>query len=118
VGPNDLEILHTKAALDALERFHRSNNRYMERDMGIPFQDCFLVRAIDSDPHAAWQIHEATGFPLHRLYDWHKTASYRRFLETVPPQVKWGFTSLQAGRYRREIDRGSRIGAGGTRRED
>jgi hypothetical protein len=65
-GPSahsELETLDTQAVIDALARLHRSNNRYLDKHLEILFQDTFLVRAIDSDRHAAWQIHEATGLP-------------------------------------------------------
>jgi hypothetical protein len=61
---------HIRAVIDSLHRVSTSRNRYLEKDLEVIFSDRFLVHAMARDPHAARQIHEATGVPLPTLYRW------------------------------------------------
>jgi hypothetical protein len=59
-----------RAVIDSLPRISTSRNRYLEKDLEILFHDRFLVHAIARDPHAARQIHEATGVPMRTSHKW------------------------------------------------
>jgi thioesterase domain-containing protein len=58
------------AVIDSLHRIPKSRNHYLEKDLDVIFRDRFLMPAMAMDPHAATQIHEATGVPLAMLHRW------------------------------------------------
>jgi hypothetical protein len=57
-------------SLDVMWRIPTSWNRYLEADLEVIFRDRFLAHAMARDPHAARQIHEATGVTLPTLHKW------------------------------------------------
>jgi hypothetical protein len=62
-------VWRIRVVIDSLHRLSTSRNRYLEKDLEVIFSDRFL-HAMARDPHAARQIHEATGEPLPTLYKW------------------------------------------------
>jgi hypothetical protein len=63
-------IWRIRAVIDSLHPIPTSRNRYLGKDLEVIFSDRFLVHAMAMDPHAARQIHEATGVPLPTLHKW------------------------------------------------
>jgi hypothetical protein len=59
-----------RVVIDTLPRISTSRNRHLEKDLELIFHDRFRVHAIARDPHAARQIHEATGVPMPTLCKW------------------------------------------------
>jgi hypothetical protein len=91
------EMSRIRAVLDSLPRISRSRNRFLEKDLEVIFHDGFLVHAIARDPHAARQIHEATGVPLPILYKW------RDHLEVDATWRPWNH-KVNHGSHRRKLN--------------
>jgi hypothetical protein len=86
-----------RAVIDSMPRISTSRNRYLEKDLEVIFHDRFLVHAIARDPHAARQIHEATGVPLPALYKW------RDHLEVAATWRPWNH-KVNHGSQRRKLN--------------
>jgi hypothetical protein len=82
---------HIRVVINSLKKISRSWIRRLEKDLEVIFRDCFLVHAIARDPHAARQIHEATGVPMRTLCKWRDhlavDASWRPWNQTVNPSL-------------------------------
>jgi hypothetical protein len=86
-----------RAVINSLPLISTSRNRYLEKDLDVIFHDRFLVHAIARDPHAARQVHEATGVPMPTLYSW------RDHLEVDATWRPWNHI-VDHGSHRRKLN--------------